>query len=107
MKHALFLTLFVLAALTRPAPAADKDGPSRLEVRLKDSQGNPIAARVYLRSESGDYHIPEGSIGRGRRERFFHARGQFQAVLPPGKYTIEAVKGFEYEAVTKNLTLSF
>jgi TolB protein len=103
-------SLFVLVALIATGPlgtTSEEDSTSRLWIRILDQQGNPIAARIYLRSERGDFYIPQGSIGRGRRERFFHARGQFQTVLPPGKYTVEAVKGFEYEPVTKNLNLSF
>src|SRR5262245_37434730 len=99
MKRAsLFALVLTLAAPVPAATPTEKDGSSRLWVRLQDQQGNPITARIYLRNEKGEFHIPEGSIGRGRRERFFHARGQFQTVLPPGKYTVEAVKGFEYEA---------
>src|SRR3954470_15434417 len=101
----LFLALTVVASRAHAATAEPER--SRLWVRLQDEQGLPITARVYLRTEKGEYLIPEGSIGRGRRERFFHARGHFQAVLPPGKYTVEATKGFEYEPVTKNLNLTF
>jgi TolB protein len=106
-RISLFGLALAMAATAPAATPAEKDSSSRLWVRLKDQQGNPITARIYLRGEQGEYHIPEGSIGRGRRERFFHARGQFQTVLPPGKYTVEAVKGFEYEPVTKDLNLSF
>src|SRR4051812_20073829 len=104
---AALLAFLLFGALTGSAFAAEPATPSRLWVRLQDEQGRPITARVYLRTEKGEYLIPEGSIGRGRRERFFHARGQFQAVLPPGKYTVEATKGFEYEPVTKSLNLTF
>ena len=106
MKHTSLLSLVVALAAMSPAVAA-ADHTSRLWVRLQDHQGSPITARIYLRSEKGEFHIPDGSIGRGRRERFFHARGQFQIVLPPGKYSVEAVKGFEYERVTKSLNLTF
>ena len=102
----VLLTL-ALASLAWAATAPERDSPSRLWVRIQDQQGNPITARIYLRNEKGEACVPDGSIGRGRRERFFHARGQFQIVLPPGKYTVEAIKGFEYEPVTRNLNLSF
>lgn len=105
MKRASLLGLVL--ALVASAPAATPAGSSRLWVRLQDAEGQPISARIYLRNEKGEAFVPEGSIGRGRRERFFHARGQFQIVLPPGKYTVEAVKGFEYEPVTQDLNLSF
>jgi TolB protein len=107
MKHVPFFALLLVLATGSDAAVPDARENSRLWVRLQDEQGNPIAARIYLRAENGEYHIPPASIGRGRRERFFHARGQFQAVLPPAKYTVEAVKGFEYEPVTRNLNLSF
>jgi TolB protein len=107
MKYASCLALLLIIASASDAAVPEARDSSRLWVRLQDEQGSPIAARIYLRAENADYHIPPASIGRGRRERFFHARGQFQIVLPPGKYTVEAVKGFEYEPVTKNLNLSF
>jgi hypothetical protein len=108
MKPAFILGLLVaLMGGARVSQAAEKDPPSRLWVRLQDEQGQPITARIYLKSEDGKYHIPDGSLGRGRRERFFHARGQFQITLPPGRYTVEAVKGFEYQPVTKTLNLTF
>lgn len=108
MNPALFFRLLPLLAAGLPgAGAAEADSPSRLWVRLQDERGQPLTARVYLKSEDGTYHVPDGSIGRGRKERFFHARGHFQLSLPPGRYTIEAVKGFEYEPVTRDLNLRF
>src|SRR5688572_15013310 len=108
MKPALLFNFIVaLTAVGPSSHAAERDTPSRLWVRLQDERGQPITARVYLRSEDGKYHIPDGSLGRGRRERFFHARGHFQVTLPPARYTVEVVKGFEYQPVTKNLNLTF
>jgi TolB protein len=107
MKPALLFS-FMIALMGGPSSqGAERDTPSRLWVRLQDERGQPITARIYLRSEDGKYHIPDGSLGRGRRERFFHARGHFQVTLPPARYTVEVVKGFEYEPVTKNLNLTF
>ncbi len=109
MKTVLSVALlgtFALSSL-HASVTAERDIPARLWVRLQDAQGNPVTARVYLKNEKGDFIVPEGSIARGRGERFFHARGQFQVVLPQGKYTVEAVKGPEYEPVTKNLNLGY
>src|SRR4051812_22760764 len=91
---ALIGIVLTVLPLTWAATPPANENPSRLWIRLQDGQGNPTTARIYLRAENGEYYIPPGSIGRGRRERFFHARGQFQIVLPAGKYAVEAVKGF-------------
>lgn len=109
MKPAILFTLAWALAMSGPTlVAAEKeDAPGRLWVKLQDEKGNPVTARVYLRGEDGSYHIPDGSIGRGRRERFFHARGQFQLTLPPARYAVEVVKGFEFEPVTRNVNLSY
>jgi hypothetical protein len=103
----LFSFLLIMAASGPAGLAAEKDTPSRLWVRLQDERGSPVTARVYLKGEDGKYHVPDGSIGRGRRERFFHARGHFQLTLPPAKYTVEVVKGFEYEPVMREINLTF
>lgn len=109
MKAAILISFLLAVTPAEPIlrAAEREDTPGRLWVKLQDEKGNPIAARVYLRGEDGKYHIPDGSIGRGRRERFFHARGQFQLTLPAARYTVEVVKGFEYEPVTRNINLSY
>lgn len=101
----IFLLCLLASATAHVATAEDTHG--RLWVRLQDEQRQPVTARIYLRGEDGKFHIPDGSIGRGRKERFFHAHGHFQLSLPVGRYTIEAVKGFEYTPVTREVNLSY
>lgn len=99
--------LFSVAVLATALPALAQETHGRLWVRLQDERGQPITARVYLRGEDGKFHVPDGSIARGRKERFFHAHGHFQLSLPVGRYSIEAVKGFEYEPVTRDVNLNY
>ena len=55
MKRVSRLSLVVgLLAAAHAATPPEKDS-SRLWVRLQDQQGNPIAARVYVRSEKGEF----------------------------------------------------
>lgn len=94
-----------LTGLTARSSEANARG--RLWVQLQNEEGKPIAARVYLKDASGKSLFPDGSIARGRKEPFFHASGQFQITLPPAKYTIEVVKGFEYHPVIKAVDLNY
>jgi hypothetical protein len=87
--------------------AAEDDGPGRLWVRIQDERGSPVSARVYLRGADGKFHVPNGSLGRGRKERFFHAAGQFQITMPAARYTVEVVKGFEYQPVVREIDLNY
>jgi len=108
MKTTRLIRLLLLVTTTVAAVlGGENEVRGRLWVRLLDERGSPVTARVYLRGEDGAYHIPDGSLGRGRRERFFHARGFFQVTLPPARYTVEVVKGFEYEPVTREINLNY
>ena len=53
---------------------------------------------MYLAGPDKAPLIPAASIARQARtgEFYFHAGGAFQVQTPPGRVTIEAVKGFEY-----------
>jgi len=93
MRPRLIASLFAALAAALSATAQETHG--RLWAQLQDERGLPVTARVYLRGEDGTFHVPDGSIARGRKERFFHAHGHFQLSLPVGRYSIEAVKGFE------------
>ncbi len=109
VKRAVILFSLVLALMIWPGGGQppEQDAKSRLWVRLQDEQGDPITARIYLSGADGEYRIPEGSLARGREEQFFHARGHFQVALPPAKYTIEVVKGFEYYPLNKEIDLNY
>jgi len=78
----------------------------RLIFRIEDEGGTPTAARIYVRTADGAYHAPTRALAReiGRsKERFFHAKGQFQIEVPAGECTVEAVKGFEYTPVSETV----
>ncbi len=72
----------------------------RVEVRVVDAAtGRPTPARVYPRAADGKSYTPAGSYERisSLNERLFHTSGSYVAEVPPGSYSVEVVKGFEYE----------
>ncbi len=80
----------------------------RLKVNLRDERGQPSAARVYLTGSDGLGYAPKGTISRFAAlpaEQFFHAREDFEIEMPAGETTIEAVRGIEYEFVSKTVNL--
>lgn len=85
-----------------PAPS-----PGRLWVRIVDEQGKPAAARVYVSDSQRRPYVPSGIVARQSRsgEYFFHSDGAFQMELPPGRVTIEAVKGFEFVPARTQATM--
>ncbi|MEK7404232.1 MAG: CehA/McbA family metallohydrolase [Acidobacteriota bacterium] len=101
--------LLLLAAIAGAVQAPVAESPGRLWVRIQDEQGRPVAARIYLSHSQGAPLIPSGSIARQSRtgEYYFHAGGAFQLEAPPGRVTVEAVKGFEYvPAKTQTVVVS-
>ena len=71
---------------------------------LDERTGQPTAARLYAPAADGKFYAPEDAYARRASPRMtyrlgdhaFHAEGEFRIPVPPGKMTIEAVKGFEY-----------
>jgi TolB protein len=65
----------------------------RLHVRVSS------AARIHGLASDGKFYAPPDAYSRiGRSaEHSFHTQGEFTVEVPPGKMTIEAVNGFEYQ----------
>jgi TolB protein len=63
------------------------------------------AARIYGLASDGKFYPPRQSYSRigTLDEHVFHSEGEFTMVVPPGKLTLEAVKGFEYWPATQEV----
>ncbi|MGH9659096.1 MAG: CehA/McbA family metallohydrolase, partial [Bryobacteraceae bacterium] len=75
-------------------------------VRLRVVLAEP--ARVYLTASDGLSYAPRGAIHRFAAlpaEGYFHAQGAFEIDLPAGETRIEAVRGIEYEPVSRTIEL--
>jgi Tol biopolymer transport system component len=75
-----------------------------LRVRVIDERtGAPTAARIYAPASDGKLYAPPDAYSRlattrmnyRSGEHVFHTDGEFTMEAPPGKMTLEAVKGFE------------
>lgn len=71
-----------------------------VNVRIVDAiTGQPTPARVYHTASDGKPYTPGDSYERlaALNRHLFHTPGSYITQVPPGPFTIEAVKGFEYE----------
>ncbi len=70
-----------------------------VSVRVVDAEtGREMPARIYPRASDGKPYTPGDAYERlsDLNRNLFHTSGRFTAEAPPGPYTVEAVKGFEY-----------
>lgn len=73
-----------------------------IEVRVNDTNGELLPARIYLRAADGQSYFPHGSYPRvqsGPEDYYFHTDGNFSVTLPVGEAQLEVWRGFEYEPV--------
>ncbi len=80
----------------------------KVKVRILDAEtGAPTPARIYPRAADGKAYTPPDSYERlsSLNEHLYHTRGEFTAEVPPGPYTVEAVKGFEYWPAKETVTV--
>jgi hypothetical protein len=90
--------------------AADSCRAETLTGTIRDDQtGQPLAARLYIRSENGAWHFAAVTDSAGKAVPYKKQRSDtsvemhtavsahaFEADLPPGKYTLTAERGKEY-----------
>jgi Tol biopolymer transport system component len=71
----------------------------RVSVTIVDESGRPTEARVYQQASDGKPHTPDEAYERVSQldRRLFHTRGRYEVDVPAGPFTIETVKGFEYD----------
>lgn len=78
----------------------------RIRLKVVDSSGKTTSARVAITGEDGRAYAPDNAWvhaddGFVRSERpfeahYFHTSGEDEISVPPGKVTVEVLKGFEY-----------
>lgn len=73
-------------------------GEGELHIGVVDKKGQPTPARVYVLDESGQGIIPPYTYAYTQGTRCFELIDPRLAriVLPAGRYTIRAMKGFDY-----------
>jgi Tol biopolymer transport system component len=89
---------------------------TRLWLRVLDPEGHVTPARVSVTDAAGRFYAPghawiHGDDGFDRSERtfeahYFHASGAAEVEVPPGKITVEVMKGFEYALARRTVDLS-
>ena len=79
-----------------------------LSVQVLDDHGRQTAARIHLTAADGKFHAPSDAFARvsGVGDRMFHTPGAFQIQLPPGRVTMDVVKGFEFHPAKTDATIT-
>ena len=86
----------------------------RLRVRVLDEEGSVTPARIYLTGSDGRAYRPAEALARVSNadygqpfggDYYFYSGGDFQVDLPPGEATLEVVKGFEYQPVSRAVAI--
>lgn len=75
----------------------------RIHVRvIDDKTGRLTPARMQYLASDGKFYAPADAYARlgAANRHFFHATGEFTVDVPPGKMTVEAIKGFAYQPST-------
>ena len=95
-----------------------KRAMAKLHVRVVDAATNrPVRSRVYLNASDQRAYAPTESwfradwlmfdhMDQAGEYHYFHADGDFEVELPPGKTSLAFSKGFEYLPVQREITLA-
>jgi len=70
-----------------------------VRVRVRDAlTGRMTEARIYQKASDGKVYTPGEAYERISllNEHLFHTGGDYMTQVPPGTFSVEAVKGFEY-----------
>lgn len=103
-------TYRILGLLAVLFAAADECQAGKLTGRIRDDvTGQPLAARLYIRSDKGEWHFAASADPAGKAVPYKKQRSDkcvemhtalsahsFEAELPPGKYTLTVERGKEY-----------
>ena len=102
-----FLFGFCFFALTAPSLTR----ATTLLVRVRDENGSPTAARVYLTNQNGDSVFPDGVIICKKlnwdvaEQHFIAPGGVFSVELPAGSYSLRVERGKEYLPIQENISI--
>ena len=84
-------------------------------MRVLDEEGSVTPARIYLTGSDGRAYRPAGTLARVSNadygqpfggDYYYYSGGEFQVDLPPGEATLEVVKGFEYQPVSREVSIA-
>jgi hypothetical protein len=102
---------FVVALLLSMAGIA-----AELEIRVTDEANRPIWTRLEVRGAEGKMYQPPSALRdtRGRNRRggqpyylgSFAVKGQCRIEVPPGRYTVIAEHGVEYQRVERTVDVT-
>lgn len=94
-----------LIDLSDPIPLAENEG--ELHVAVVGDDNKPLAARVYVVNDAGEGIVPPYTYAYTQGMRCFELIDPRLArlALPAGRYTVRAMKGFEYAVASETVTI--
>jgi hypothetical protein len=104
------VTLWILGLFALLFPAAAECLAAKLTGAIRDDvTGQPLAARLYIHSDKGEWHFAASADSVGKAVPYKKQRSDksvemhtalsahpFEVELPPGKYTLTVERGKEY-----------
>ncbi|MBS1826795.1 MAG: CehA/McbA family metallohydrolase [Acidobacteria bacterium] len=102
----------------RTSRLAYKRAMGKAHVRVVDAlTKQPLRSRVYLNAADGRAYAPAESwfradwlmfdhMDQDGEYHYFHTDGDFEVDLPPGKVSLAFSRGFEYQPVSKEITVA-
>jgi peptidoglycan/xylan/chitin deacetylase (PgdA/CDA1 family) len=108
-----------------PLAVAEERKAARPEILVEgeivdDASGNPLPARLYIRSANGTWHFPKSAFARGSAVRYERRSGfntdsvemhttlsahPFRVELLPGRYTFIVERGKEFFPETREVMI--
>jgi hypothetical protein len=89
-------------------PTVPEEGMGRLRLKVQDEGGRDLAARLCVQDGTGKAFVPTFAYTyRSMVPCFFLGDpGAGQIEVPPGRYRVRAMKGFEWELVETTVTVT-
>jgi len=88
-----------------PVAAVGNSNFCLLTLKIEDERAQPVSARICITDACGKQVHPPGAISYEQAEGAFHPleEGLCHAVVPRGRYSLTATKGFEFEPWTRTV----
>ncbi|MBI4557907.1 MAG: CehA/McbA family metallohydrolase [Candidatus Hydrogenedentes bacterium] len=90
------------------APPRLPDDAGLLTFTIRDPSGDATPARIYLRDEKEKSYVPDFAFTYELGGTCFHLQDPRlgRMALPPGRYELAAMKGFDYEPVSAQFSVA-
>jgi TolB protein len=81
----------------------------RVRIRVIDSTGQLVAARIYIDASDGRHYTLDGLFHRSMmvfNRHYFHMAGEAEVEVPAGRTSIEAIRGWQFVPKTATVDVA-